>query len=464
MSLQQSHPDYDDDEEVSDWNPETYYSDVEEASRLVPNQSLVRKQNKINFLLCAIALFLSNVGFSIVSPSLWNYIKHVDGNIMFLGAVVALYSTGQVLGAPVLNNWANRRKHKEPLLFSLFLIIVGGCLYGASFNLWLILASRVIQGFGAGNTAIIQSYVASTTEQEQRSSAMATLNLVGTLGYAFGPLIGAAFSFLHVETGPLKLFPYSTPGYVSAIMGLIALGIILIFFKEPLQHRRLVIDQNGSLSIITPSDASMPSPLKAILLTLIVIYFNVSSALAAFDTLATPITVDHYDWGVFENCLLWGCISIVALLSYLSINLKYKYKITDGIFIACYTLLQLVGFVLMLQWPSAPLWRFLSGTAFFSWGFPVTQVLVVSTFSKLLGDQKQGPWMGALTATAAAARVAAPLWSAMVYETTNMCVISSILAGLMVITFGASLILFAGGFVRKQLEKNKYQKMTGRRT
>ena len=95
--------------------------------------------------------------------------------------------------------------------------------------------------------------------------------------------------------------------------------------------------------------------------------------------------------------------------------------------------------------------RFLVGTAGISWGFPVTQIYVVSTYSKLLGSKKQGLWMGLLTAGSAAARMVGPLWSTATYDHLHMYLIFAVLAGLLFFNTSLCIILFSCGFISRNM-------------
>ena len=73
----------------------------------------------------------------------------------FLGVIVAGYSLGSVLAAPLFGVWSNYRSVSEPLIFSLTLYCGGNLLYvyAESFSgieKWILFISRFIVGSGSG--------------------------------------------------------------------------------------------------------------------------------------------------------------------------------------------------------------------------------------------------------------------------------------------------------------------------
>ncbi|KAK7496588.1 hypothetical protein BaRGS_00012240, partial [Batillaria attramentaria] len=66
--------------------------------------------------------------------------------------------------------------------------------------------------------------------------------------------------------------------------------------------------------------------------------------------------------------------------------------------------------------PRVLLAQFIVGTAFVAMGYPVCNVMTYTLFSKVLGPQPQGLWMGFLTATGSLARTLGPIFVSQVYD------------------------------------------------
>uniref|UniRef100_A0AC11C433 Major facilitator superfamily domain containing 8 n=1 Tax=Ovis aries TaxID=9940 RepID=A0AC11C433_SHEEP len=141
-----------------------------------------------------LTMFLSSVGFSIVIMSIWPYLQKIDqtADASFLGWVIASYSLGQMVASPLFGLWSNYRPRKEPLIVSIFISVAANCLYAyvhvpASHNKYYMLAARGLVGFGAGNVAVIRSYIAGATSLQERTSSMANTSACQALGFILGP-------------------------------------------------------------------------------------------------------------------------------------------------------------------------------------------------------------------------------------------------------------------------------------
>uniref|UniRef100_A0A3Q3IIC8 Major facilitator superfamily (MFS) profile domain-containing protein n=1 Tax=Monopterus albus TaxID=43700 RepID=A0A3Q3IIC8_MONAL len=139
-------------------------------------------------------MFLSSVGFTIVITSLWPYLQKIDDsvNASFLGWVVAAYSLGQMVASPIFGLWSNYRPRKEPLVCSISINVLANIYYAYAYlprtnNKFHTLMSRALVGFGAGNVAVVRSYVAGATSLKERTSSMANMSACQALGFILGP-------------------------------------------------------------------------------------------------------------------------------------------------------------------------------------------------------------------------------------------------------------------------------------
>ena len=109
---------------------------------------------------------------------------------------------------------------------------------------------------------------------------------------------GAMLAFVHIQYGFFELEPYSSAGYYCTVTSVVVLVLVLAFFKDEKTTKRSLT--NGE---ITP-EIKVSVEKKIILCLLIFMMFNQFNELAVYDTLATPITKDHYGWKEFENSIL----------------------------------------------------------------------------------------------------------------------------------------------------------------
>nr|KAF6481088.1 major facilitator superfamily domain containing 8 [Molossus molossus] len=198
-----------------------------------------------------LTMFLSSVGFSIVVMSIWPYLQKIDktADTSFLGWVIASFSLGQMVASPVFGFWSNYRPRKEPLIVSIFISVAANCLYAyvhvpASHNKYYMLVARGLVGFGAGNVAVVRSYIAGATTLQERTSSMADTSACQALGFILGPVFQTCFALIGEkgvtwETIQLQINMYTAPVLLGAFLGVLNIILILIILRE---HR---VDDSG---------------------------------------------------------------------------------------------------------------------------------------------------------------------------------------------------------------------------
>jgi MFS family permease len=88
-------------------------------------------------------------------------------------------------------------------------------------SLWMIFASRVIDGSTAGNLTVAQAYIADVTEAKDRAKSFAVIGIAFGIGFMVGPALG----------GVLSPYGYAVPVYVAA--GLSLTSILATAFLLP---------------------------------------------------------------------------------------------------------------------------------------------------------------------------------------------------------------------------------------
>lgn len=313
-----------------------------------------------------LTMFLSSVSFSICMSSLYPYLKILDNNAStnFLGWVVAAYSVGQLVASPFFGAWSSfRSKTREPIMVSLLINILANVLYmylesiPTSAKIWLMIA-RVFVGFGAGNVAVVRSYVAAATTLSERTSAMANMSACQAVGFIIGPLIQTVMvpiGYPGPARSPAFHFDmYTATGFFSAVVGIINIVLLFVVFKEhtidddqfsPTQIQHNVQEESDEDKNIKPDYLAV--------IASIILFFSVLFIFAVFETIATPMSMHMFAWKKSEATLYIGImlgvagfvsIFVFAVIKMLSKKLNERYLLLFG-FIMC-----LLGFVIYLPW------------------------------------------------------------------------------------------------------------------
>ncbi|XP_027021140.1 major facilitator superfamily domain-containing protein 8 [Tachysurus fulvidraco] len=423
-------------------------------------------------------MFLSSVGFTIVITSIWPYLQKIDvsADASFLGWVVAVFSLGQMVASPLFGLWSNHRPRKEPLVCSIVINITANIYYSyvylpPSHNKYHMLLARAFVGFGAGNVAVVRSYVAGATSLKERTSAMANMSACQALGFILGPALQAGLSFIgekgfSLDVISLKFNMYTAPALLAACFGIINILLVLIVLRE---HH---VDDHGNQirpinyvsteHLVVPPEAEGNIDQVAVL-TSNILFFIILFIFAVFETIATPLSMDMFAWtrkeAVLYNGIILAAIGFESIIVFLVVKL-ISVRFGDRPVLLGGLVIIFMGFFILLPWgnqypkiqwadlqnnsmpalghslvsntsveptgcPSDQTWcqftpvihlaQYLTSDLLIGVGYPACNVMSYTLYSKILGPKPQGVYMGWLTASGSAARTLGPVFVSHVY-------------------------------------------------
>ena len=194
------------------------------------------------------------IGFAMVLPLMPFYALRLRATPETIGWIIASYSIAQLLFSPVWGRVSDRYGRRPALLVGLLASAAAYLVFGFAHTLWLLFASRIIQGAGGGTTGVANAYVADTVEPAHRAQALGWLSAATALGVMLGPVIG---SLAH-RLGP------EAPGIVAA--GLCLLNVMFAWkwlpesrkpvAGNPIKPRKPVLD--AIVSVITRPRSAVP--------------------------------------------------------------------------------------------------------------------------------------------------------------------------------------------------------------
>ncbi|KAM5158970.1 major facilitator superfamily domain-containing protein 8 isoform 1-T1 [Callospermophilus lateralis] len=433
-----------------------------------------------------LTMFLSSIGFSIVIMSIWPYLQKIDqtADASFLGWVIASFSIGQMVASPIFGLWSNHRPRKEPLVISIFISVAANCLYAyvhvpASHNKYYMLAARGLVGFGAGNVAVVRSYIAGATSLQERTSSMANTSTCQALGFILGPVFQTCFALIG-EKGvtwdmiKLQIDMYTAPALLNAFVGVLNIILIITVLRE---HR---VDDSGrqckninfeEARIDEVQDSQGNIDQVAVVATN-VLFFVILFIFALFETILAPLTMDMYAWtqeqAVLYNGIILAALGVEAVVIFMGVKLLSK-KIGERAILLGGLIVVWVGFFILLPWgsqfpkiqwedlhnnsipdttfgeimigfwksareyhnerpvgcpveqawclytPVIHLAQFFTSAVLVGIGYPACNVISYTLYSKILGPKPQGVYMGWLTASGSGARILGPVFISHVY-------------------------------------------------
>ncbi len=153
------------------------------------------------------------LGLTIIIPLLPFYAERYGATPLGVGIVSASYALCQLLSGPFLGGLSDRLGRRPVLLVSQLGTFLGFLLLANAQSLWMIVASRILDGVTAGNLTVAQAYIADVTEAKDRAKSFAVIGIAFGIGFMVGPAIG----------GLLAPYGYAVPVYVAAALSLLSI-------------------------------------------------------------------------------------------------------------------------------------------------------------------------------------------------------------------------------------------------
>jgi len=179
------------------------------------------------FIIFGIVL-VDMLSFSILIPLMPGYAARFGASPFVAGLVLAVYPLMQVIAAPVLGRMSDVFGRKPILLLSISGTVVALVVLGFAGSLWMLIASRAIDGITGGNISVAQAYMADITSLENRGKAFGLVGAAFGLAFIIGPVTGG----LLIGFGP------QVPPLFAAGLAVINLLLVTFVLKESLSQER----------------------------------------------------------------------------------------------------------------------------------------------------------------------------------------------------------------------------------
>jgi MFS family permease len=118
-----------------------------------------------------ITAFVDMLGLAMIIPLLPFYATKLGASATTVGVLIAAFSIAQLASAPLWGRFSDRYGRRPALLAGLLVSAVAYVIFAYASTLWLLLLSRVVQGFGGGTIGVVQAYVADASDPKRKASA-----------------------------------------------------------------------------------------------------------------------------------------------------------------------------------------------------------------------------------------------------------------------------------------------------
>jgi len=169
-----------------------------------------------------ITAFVDMLGLAMIIPLLPFYATKMGASATIVGVLIAAFSIAQLASAPLWGRFSDRYGRRPALLAGLIISAIAYVIFAYASTLWLLLISRVVQGFGGGTIGVVQAYVADASDPNDRAKSLGWLSAATSLGAVVGPAIGSVL--IH--------WGRHAPGIASAIFCVLVSIFAAIYLRE----------------------------------------------------------------------------------------------------------------------------------------------------------------------------------------------------------------------------------------
>jgi DHA1 family tetracycline resistance protein-like MFS transporter len=350
-----------------------------------------------NRLLFSIILvvFIDLLGFSLILPLLPYYAETFQANSFVTGLLVASYAAAQLIGAPILGRLSDRFGRRPILLASVLGTFLGFLLLGFANALWMLFASRIIDGFTGGNLSIAQAYITDVTDVKNRAKGLGMIGAAFGLGFIIGPVTG----------GFLSQWGYAVPAFAAAAMSFFNLTLISLWLPES-----LTLEKRASMTEKRPPvtlDALMAALRRPFTGSLLITRFFFGLAFAIFQTIFSLYALTKFNLTAEQTGYVLTYVGILSVITqgFLVGRLTSQFR-DDLLIVSCAALMG----VSLAGWALAPsvfaLLLVLAPTALAG---GILNTLLSSTLTKAVESQEIGGILGLSASVESTTRIFAPV-------------------------------------------------------
>jgi MFS transporter, DHA1 family, tetracycline resistance protein len=341
-------------------------------------------------------VFIDLVGFGLVIPLLPFYGVRFGATAPEVTWLLATYSLAQLATAPFWGRLSDRIGRRPVLVASMAAAALAYVWLGAASELWMLFAARALAGACAGNIAAAQAYIADVTTSDNRAHGMGMIGAAFGLGFIFGPALGGFLAGSNLATADLQ-----TPAWVAAGMSFLALCGVLFVLRESLAPERR--GRARAQGRFTPLLGALRRPVLA---HLVAIFFLVTLAFAAMESIFALWALRQLDWGPEKVGYAFAYLGVLSAVLQGGLTRRLTKRYGEEPLLACGLLLLAAGLVVVPF--SADLPVLLGAFALLAIGLGLSQPALNSLISRRAGDAEQGEVLGVTRSVGALARVIGP--------------------------------------------------------
>lgn len=341
-------------------------------------------------------------------------------SVLFGGLIGSLFSFLQFLASPIFGATSDVYGRRPVLIISMIGVAISYAVWAVSHNFGLFVIARVIGGLSKGNISLCTAVMADILPQERRGKGMALIGVAFSIGFVFGPLIGAGFSvWARQQDGAF----YTPPALFALTLAVIDVVFVFLFFKETLlpdkRAKSVASGWQNTSHLINPvslfkfsSVTNLSEADSKTVRRIGVVYFLYLFFYSGLEFTLTFLTHNRLQYDSMQQGKMFFFIGTVMAL----VQGGYVRRIKSGKQLRIATLgmsLLMPAFVIMAYAHSAPVMY----TALLLFAFASATVVpcLTTLISEYGGSDQKGVILGVFRSLGALARAVGPIVSSVVY-------------------------------------------------
>jgi MFS family permease len=353
--------------------------------------------SRVTFSVLFSVVFLDNLGFAIVVPYLYFYVRALGGSTLLYGILLASYSFMSFIFTPLIARLSDRYGRRKILLTALAVSSIAYSIFGASHLLWLLFLGRMLSGTTAATVPVAQAYVADVTTKNERLRYLGLLGAAAGIAFILGPAIGGTLS---------SLFGYAIPSFLASALALANLVSAYFRLPEPASFnvKRTVLSLRALLDVLRKRKVAL----------LLAVYFLFFVSFVFLQSLLSPWLQAVFGFGSLQTGLVFFFIGAVSVFTQ-AVLLPVLSKKTSRLNLIFLGIAFLAVGLLALS-VATNLAVMFAVTVVLAFGFGIQIVTFNTLISTNTPENAQGGALGVAWAIAGLAQTAAPVLAATTFS------------------------------------------------
>ncbi|MDN7903354.1 MFS transporter [Burkholderia diffusa] len=336
------------------------------------------------------------IGMGVILPLLPFYSQHFGASPFAIGALVAIFSLGQFVAAPMLGRLSDRYGRKVVLLGSQIGTCVSLVVLACAGNLVVVFVARMLDGITSGNLSVANAYAVDHSSPQTRRRAIGLVGAAVGVGMMLGPSLSAGLSHISM----------TAPVWGAAMLSALSVVVNLVWLPP---------DEKGPLSRVAQQMSSVWKSFSSagaspVLVVLALFYFAFAMYVSQFALFLQA----HYLWngvrfGPREVGYIFTAAGAINIVIQVIAMKRLERVIPEHLLAVVSLLLFSAGITIFTVLPGlAPL---IVGLVMASIGTAMTRPTLMAALSMTSSPQQQGALMGVNTSLMAVCNIVAPLFA-----------------------------------------------------